>query len=120
MRLTNKSLEVNTFFQYKIASSKCKHKHNTTVLSVTVQISTVYIKLYQAIYNNSLTSVNDKCIFEITEADKRDCSTLNVRKAADGCMLVVMVQWSTGGQKRESVCVCVWGGGGVRERRGLK
>ena len=40
--------------------------HNTTVLTVTVQISTVYIKLYQTIYSNSLTGVNNKCSFEIT------------------------------------------------------
>ena len=26
----------------------------------------MYFKLYQAIYSNSLTSVNDKCTFEIT------------------------------------------------------
>ena len=32
-----------------------------------------------------------------TYADKCDCSTLIVRKTADVCLLVVIVQWWAGG-----------------------
>ena len=98
------------------------HKHNTTVLAVIVQISTVYIKLYQAIYSNSSTSVNDKCIFKTTSYPLHQTNVtaqpfLSEKKTAEGWLPVVIVQWWAGGQK-----VCAVRGVGVeeeRERRGV-
>ena len=72
--------------------SKCKHKHNTTVLAVAVHISTVCIKLYQAIYSNSLTWTN-KWILEITSyllimhTNVTHCCSEPVKSAHLGCTL---------------------------------
>ena len=90
----------------------------------------MYIKLYQAIYSNSLTSDNDKCIFEMTSYPLKQANVTAqplLLKTAEGCMLVLIVQWWAGGQK----CVCVWevgvrgvgewgcerGEGGARDRK---
>ena len=113
----NKSLDDNTLLQYcqeQNPQSKCKHKHITTVLAVIVQISTVYIKLYQAVYSNSSTSVNDKVYFQNhklpTSSDKCDCSTFFVRKK--NCRGLPACSDSAVVGRR---CV-LWGGWGWRKR----
>ena len=97
--------------------------HNTTVLAVTVQISTVHMKLYPAIYSNNSTSVNDKCIFKIKSYPLQQTNVtaqpfLSEKKTAEGCLSVVIVKWWAEGQK-----VCALRGLGVeeeRERRGVE